>query len=280
MPTLRQRTFSSRHPAGFTLIELLVVISIIALLIGLLLPALGSARKTAKLSVCLTNLKQMGVATYAYATDYKGVLPPSINDPITTNFSVLLANYMGVKGKTFSEQGGSVAASTRKVFTCPEALSNLDPLSNFLTYSAHPRLFVNPKRPILEPWLKLPSRVRLSNILRGSKIIMIFDGVQREVDKNAVGYGAEAIAMDNSAFSASRLRTAHGTYAPGDPVDPGPNVDVSTAGLIPAGANANIRGRHIDNTIGTFLYADSHAASVPFSADGTELKQENVCTDN
>lgn len=61
---------------AFTLIELLVVISIIALLISILLPALGSAREAARNSMCMSNLKQIGVASYTYATDSQDYLPP------------------------------------------------------------------------------------------------------------------------------------------------------------------------------------------------------------
>jgi len=60
---------------GFTLIELLVVMVIIALLVGLLLPALGRAREEARKTQCRSNLRQIGLAVNIYATDNKGYTP-------------------------------------------------------------------------------------------------------------------------------------------------------------------------------------------------------------
>jgi len=65
----------SISPQAFTLVELLVVIGIIAVLVGILLPALNKARSAANKTVCLSNMRQMGLAWNLYMNKYKGHLP-------------------------------------------------------------------------------------------------------------------------------------------------------------------------------------------------------------
>jgi len=80
-PSARPSTQPRRSASAFTLVELLVVIGIIALLISILLPSLSKAREQARSVQCLSNLRQIGMATVMYTNENRGLLPAGGEGP-------------------------------------------------------------------------------------------------------------------------------------------------------------------------------------------------------
>ncbi|MDB6023271.1 MAG: xcpT 2 [Pedosphaera sp.] len=119
-----RRTPPQRRRRGFTLIELLVVIAIIAILAGLLLPALAKAKQKALAIQCISNTKQLMVAWHLYAADFSDTLPFNLggdtgpnsweyaemswnNTPANTNYSQMMRGQLGKY------------ASNYKIYHCP-----------------------------------------------------------------------------------------------------------------------------------------------------------------
>lgn len=124
---LTQNSHTARRAVGFTLIELLVVISIIALLVGILLPALGAARKSAQRVQCLSNVRQIALASAFYAEDFKGRLP------LVSGF-----NRQGEQIQMLDPYLG-----TRDIFTCPTAESTGSGGASWVTPIRPPNFFGN-----------------------------------------------------------------------------------------------------------------------------------------
>jgi prepilin-type N-terminal cleavage/methylation domain-containing protein len=144
---------------AFTLIELLVVISIIALLVGILLPALGAARRSAQGVACLSNIKQFGVALGVHVAENDGELPTFVanSDPLLqSQWAIDFAASMGVDWESEVEaikarQNGTTGPAGFDGWKCP-ADADDQPFvygpnyPNLVAYESNPGMYGPTKR--------------------------------------------------------------------------------------------------------------------------------------
>jgi prepilin-type N-terminal cleavage/methylation domain-containing protein/prepilin-type processing-associated H-X9-DG protein len=100
-----------RHRSGaFTLVELLVVIVIIAMMAGLILPAVTGMNERANVVVCTSNLKQLSHAMLAFAADHEGRCPLNENNTSSTMFGIQKPNW--IQGASITGSNGVLSIST------------------------------------------------------------------------------------------------------------------------------------------------------------------------
>jgi len=141
---------ASGRNKGFTLVELLVVIAIIGTLVGLLLPAVQTAREAARRSACSNNLNQIGLATHNFMSARNG-FPPSatgITSSANTNYGGI--SYFGLI-MPYCEQAGTVANVTwdEAVATANTGRGNAESYANYLAFgpsSKQPPYMICPTR--------------------------------------------------------------------------------------------------------------------------------------
>lgn len=232
----------ARYWRAFTLIELLVVIAIIAVLAALIFPVFSRAKEASKRASCISNVRQVGVATSLYVTDADGRYPQtkrasdqpdiddadgSLDDPFMGSVFVLIYPYTGAGGRILNED-----LSGQALYGCPD---DADPFGK----ACFP---INPDAPALTSFLMNAYFVfGLSESLISKPSTTILLSERRSQETPSFGPYCEDI--------------YHPWFNASNPASP--NNDMALNG----GAVATMR--HADRS--NFLFADTHTKNLAWT---------------
>ena len=240
---------SKQNKAAFTLIELLVVIAIIGILAGMLLPALNQAREKARSAICVSNLRQIGVAVTMYADDNNENYPfgyvANVGD-----WPLFIGKYVSKSQTSYGTSG----IDSSKVFVCPSSKTP-GGRETRLSYSGHLALFGIPGNSFTVAVMK-NQQTRRPQVSRPTEMVMVSDG------NLGVPAGAGANAYDAQAVFGEPMLTPkqdYSAYSDSDNDSPIPGAEQN------AGYNDNalgfLRWRHGKNSSANFLFVDGHVES-------------------
>jgi len=257
---------------AFTLIELLVVISIIALLVGILLPALGAARRVAQDIKGASNMRQQMIGVVGYSNDYDGILPPGFDSGTNKYWSLFISDYATKSGLGDADQS--------EMFQCPS--STFD--QGVLHYSLHPVFgYQNGWRASARA-AGVPFVYSMDMVKRQSEFIYIMDGIQGK-GRVLIDPSNPSVPIEFNAFATAinldARRIFQGKFLPAipfffyksdaadndDPIDPGTNEDDDNDV-----GTADIRWRHAGGNAGNFAFMDGHVEKMAIG----EVKKRNV----